>query len=228
MATIGKVSAVFSANTSGLVSGTNAAGSAFRKLSGDVSGMRSGLLKLVAIQGAQLFGQVASAAKAAATAFYNMAKGEADAIDQTSKLSRRLGMTYGELAGLSLAGDLAGVSMETIGKAATKADVAFVKAAEGSTQAKKALAGVVLKPFVLMLRLFANITAGHIIILGFFSLIFIFGAMNPTFGYAVSPLSVIFTVFMSMLELLVAFLQAFVFTLLSAIYIGMAVEEHHH
>ncbi len=87
--------------------------------------------------------------------------------------------------------------------------------------------GVVLKPLVLMLRLFANITAGHIIILGFFSLIFIFGAMSPTLGYAVSPLSVAFTVFMSLLELLVAFLQAYVFTLLSAIYIGMAVEEHH-
>lgn len=88
--------------------------------------------------------------------------------------------------------------------------------------------GVVLKPFVLMLRLFANITAGHIIILGFFSLIFIFGAMKPGLGFAVSPLSVAFTVFMSLLELLVAFLQAFVFTLLTAIYIGSAVEEHHH
>lgn len=88
--------------------------------------------------------------------------------------------------------------------------------------------GVILKPFVLMLRLFANITAGHIIILGFFSLIFIFGSMNQGLGYAVSPLSVAFTVFMGLLELLVAFLQAFVFTLLSAIYIGMAVEEHHH
>jgi F-type H+-transporting ATPase subunit a len=88
--------------------------------------------------------------------------------------------------------------------------------------------GVILKPFVLMLRLFANITAGHIIILGFFSLIFIFGNMNPNLGFAVSPLSVAFTVFMSLLELLVAFLQAFVFTLLSTIYIGMAVEEHHH
>ena len=88
--------------------------------------------------------------------------------------------------------------------------------------------GVILKPFVLMLRLFANITAGHIIILGFFSLIFIFGNMNPNLGYAVSPLSVAFTLFMSLLELLVAFLQAFVFTLLSSIYIGMAVEEHHH
>jgi F-type H+-transporting ATPase subunit a len=88
--------------------------------------------------------------------------------------------------------------------------------------------GVFLKPFVLMLRLFANITAGHIIILGFFSLIFIFGAMSTGLGFAVSPLSVAFTVFMSLLELLVAFLQAFVFTLLSAIYIGMATEEHHH
>jgi F-type H+-transporting ATPase subunit a len=88
--------------------------------------------------------------------------------------------------------------------------------------------GVVLKPFVLMLRLFANITAGHIIILGFFSLIFIFGAMKPGLGLAVSPLSVAFTVFMSLLELLVAFLQAFVFTLLTAIYIGSAIEEHHH
>lgn len=88
--------------------------------------------------------------------------------------------------------------------------------------------GVILKPFVLMLRLFANITAGHIIILGFFSLIFIFGAMKPWLGFAVSPLSVAFTLFMSFLEMLVAFLQAFVFTLLTAIYLGMAVEEHHH
>jgi F-type H+-transporting ATPase subunit a len=88
--------------------------------------------------------------------------------------------------------------------------------------------GLVLKPFVLMLRLFANITAGHIIILGFFSLIFIFGAMKPGLGLAVSPLSVAFTVFMSLLELLVAFLQAYVFTLLTAIYIGSAIEEHHH
>lgn len=88
--------------------------------------------------------------------------------------------------------------------------------------------GVVLRPFVLMLRLFANITAGHIIILGFFSLIFIFGAMSPVAGYAVTPVSVAFTLFMSLLEMLVAFLQAFVFTLLTAIYIGMAIEEHHH
>lgn len=88
--------------------------------------------------------------------------------------------------------------------------------------------GVFTKPFVLMIRLFANITAGHIIVLGFMSLIFIFGAMSPAIGYAVSPVSVFFYIFMGLLELLVAFIQAFVFTLLSAIYIGMATAEPQH
>jgi len=89
------------------------------------------------------------------------------------------------------------------------------------------LVSVIIKPFVLMVRLFANITAGHIIVLGFFSLIFIFGNMTPIAGYAVAPFSLIFTIFMSVLELLVAFIQAYVFTILSAIYFGMAVDEGH-
>ena len=89
------------------------------------------------------------------------------------------------------------------------------------------LIGVFTKPFVLMVRLFANITAGHIIALGFFSLIFIFGGMNLGAGYGISILSVSFTIFMTFLEFLVAFIQAYVFTLLSALYFGMAVEEHH-
>ncbi len=88
--------------------------------------------------------------------------------------------------------------------------------------------GVFTKPFVLMVRLFANITAGHIIMLGFVSLIFIFGNMAPALGYGVSVVSVAFAIFMTMLELLVAFIQAFVFTLLSALYIGMAIEDHGH
>jgi len=87
--------------------------------------------------------------------------------------------------------------------------------------------GMMTKPFVLMVRLFANITAGHIIVLGFFSLIFIFGEMSVGLGLGVSVLSLAFTVFMTMLELLVALIQAYVFTLLSAIYFGMATEEHH-
>jgi len=82
--------------------------------------------------------------------------------------------------------------------------------------------GVLTKPFSLMVRLFANITAGHIIILSLIALIFIFESVY------MGPVSVIFGLFMNMVELLVAFIQAFVFTLLSAIYFGLAVEEHDH
>ncbi|WP_114782028.1 F0F1 ATP synthase subunit A [Botryobacter ruber] len=84
------------------------------------------------------------------------------------------------------------------------------------------LIGIITKPFSLMVRLFANITAGHIIILSLFSLIFIFRSI------AVGPLSVAFATFMNFLELFVALLQAYIFTLLSAMYIGGAVEEHNH
>lgn len=88
--------------------------------------------------------------------------------------------------------------------------------------------GMFLKPFVLMIRLFANITAGHIIALSFFSLIFIFGEMHFAAGYGSAIFSIAFSVFMSLLEILVAFIQAYVFTLLSAMYFGMASEEAHH
>ena len=87
--------------------------------------------------------------------------------------------------------------------------------------------GALLKPIVLMIRLFANITAGHIIVLSFFSFIFIFGEISPVAGYGASIMSITFSVFMTILEILVAFLQAYVFTLLSAIYFGSAVEEEH-
>lgn len=90
------------------------------------------------------------------------------------------------------------------------------------------LVGVFVKPVVLTLRLFANITAGHMIILGFVSLIFVLGASGAAMGYAISPLSVIFVIFMNFLELLVAFIQAYVFTFFSAIFFGMAVPEEHH
>ncbi|NTV93194.1 MAG: F0F1 ATP synthase subunit A [Chlorobiaceae bacterium] len=83
--------------------------------------------------------------------------------------------------------------------------------------------GLISKPFALMIRLFANITAGHIIVLSLISLIFIFKSLW------VSPVSVGFVLFMYCIELLVAFLQAYVFTLLSALFIGMAThEEEHH
>lgn len=84
------------------------------------------------------------------------------------------------------------------------------------------LVGAISKPFALMIRLFANITAGHIIILSLMSIIFIFKTV------AISPVSIAFGLFMNVMELLVAALQAFIFTLLSALFIGMAVEEHDH
>jgi len=81
--------------------------------------------------------------------------------------------------------------------------------------------GVLTKPFALMIRLFANITAGHIIILSLISLIFVFKSIF------IAPVSVGFVLFMYTLELLVALLQAYIFTLLSALFIGQAIEEHH-
>ena len=82
--------------------------------------------------------------------------------------------------------------------------------------------GLFTKPFALMVRLFANITAGHIIVLSLVSMIFIF---KSVFVAAPAGLMVLF---MDCIELLVAFLQAYIFTLLSALFIGMAMPEHHH
>jgi F-type H+-transporting ATPase subunit a len=84
------------------------------------------------------------------------------------------------------------------------------------------------KPMVLMVRLTANITAGHIIILAFVSLVLLFGQNSAVAGYSVGVGSVLFMVFMFFIELLVAFLQAYVFTLLAALYFGDATQEHHH
>lgn len=88
--------------------------------------------------------------------------------------------------------------------------------------------GIVQRPFVLMIRMFANIAAGHIVILSFICLIFVFSDSGDAGGWGFSPVSMIFALFMNAMELLVAFLQAFVFTLLTAMYIGSCVEEPHH
>jgi F-type H+-transporting ATPase subunit a len=81
---------------------------------------------------------------------------------------------------------------------------------------------VFIKPFALIM------VAGHIIIICLISLIFIFGELNPIAGWGASPLSLAFTVFIYLIEVLVAFLQAFIFTMLSAVFIGQALEGDHH
>ncbi len=90
--------------------------------------------------------------------------------------------------------------------------------------------GLFIKPFSLMIRLFANISAGHIIILSLIGLIFLFGKNGQSVGGAAMGVVIggLFTAFMNLIELLVAFLQAFIFSILTASYIGAAVDEGHH
>ncbi len=89
--------------------------------------------------------------------------------------------------------------------------------------------GMFIKPFTLMLRLFANITAGHIVVMSFVGLMFIFGKLGHSTGGFIggAVVSIPLTMFIMAIELLVAFIQAYVFTLLTASYIGAATEEHH-
>ncbi len=89
------------------------------------------------------------------------------------------------------------------------------------------LMGVFTKPFALIVRLFANMTAGHIIILSFVSLIFIFAEMTKTAGVAFSPVSIAFAVFIYLIEILVSFIQAYIFTNLTAVFISQAIGDHH-
>ncbi len=88
--------------------------------------------------------------------------------------------------------------------------------------------GIFTKPIVLMIRLFANMIAGHIVILGFIGLIFIFGTMSIGLGYGVSIVSVGFSIFLDLLEVLISFIQAYVFVILSALYFGLALAEPEH
>jgi F-type H+-transporting ATPase subunit a len=82
--------------------------------------------------------------------------------------------------------------------------------------------GIFTKPFALMVRLFANMTAGHIVILGLISMIFIFQS------FVVAPVSILMTLFIYLIKVMVALLQAYIFALLTALFIGQAVEEHAH
>lgn len=86
---------------------------------------------------------------------------------------------------------------------------------------------VFIKPFALIIRLFANMVAGHIIIICLISLIFIFGNMSAAAGWGTAPFSLAFTIFIYFIEVLVAFLQAFIFTMLTAVFIGQAMEGDH-
>jgi len=87
--------------------------------------------------------------------------------------------------------------------------------------------GIFTKPFALMIRLFANMVAGHILIICLISLIFIMASINQYIGWGFAPFSIAFTIFIYFIEILVAFLQAFIFTILTAVFIGQAFEGGH-
>jgi F-type H+-transporting ATPase subunit a len=92
------------------------------------------------------------------------------------------------------------------------------------------LVGMFTKPFALTVRLFANIAAGHLMILALIGLIFILGKGGSSIGagLGIAPLTVAFGIFVFCLEVLVAAVQAYVFTLLTAVFIGQAMEDHSH
>jgi F-type H+-transporting ATPase subunit a len=87
--------------------------------------------------------------------------------------------------------------------------------------------GIFTKPFALIIRLFANMISGHIIILSFIILIFVFGAMNTALGWGTSPFFILLAVFIYLIELLVAFIQAYIFANLTAVFVGLAFEGGH-
>ena len=89
------------------------------------------------------------------------------------------------------------------------------------------LFGVFTQPFALMIRLFANMMAGHAVILSFTCVIFLGWSMGVGYGLGLNTFSAIMLLFMNLLEVLVAFIQAYVFTMLSAVFIGLAHKEHH-
>ena len=89
--------------------------------------------------------------------------------------------------------------------------------------------GLFIKPLTLAIRLFANLTAGHLVILSLIGMIFTFtNLFGEVVGYGVVPFSLGFTLFVMCLEVLIAFIQAYIFTILSALFIGMAIAEHSH
>jgi F-type H+-transporting ATPase subunit a len=102
----------------------------------------------------------------------------------------------------------------------------FLKAYPAPIMPVIELFGVFTKPFALMIRLFANMMAGHAVMLSFTCVIFLGWSMGVGFGLGLNAFSIIMLLFMNLLELLVAFVQAYVFTMLSAVFIGLAHKEH--
>lgn len=142
MAGMSRISAMFTADTSGLSAGTKQAAASLRGMAGDVAALKRSMSTLTGINAAQLFGQITSGVIGAAKAFAGLASDSAGTIDTLSKMAARLGVSYEEMSGLSLAAELAGVSVNTLAGAMTKTDRAFIEAQRGSKTATDAFARI--------------------------------------------------------------------------------------
>lgn len=118
------------------------AASAASTMDSGLAGVASRLNVLIGLNVAQLFGSIASSVSRSVGSLVSMGKAEADVIEKTSKMAERFGLTYGEMAGLSVAANRAGVDLDTVGDAAQKADIAFAKAAQGSAGAVSAFKAI--------------------------------------------------------------------------------------
>jgi F-type H+-transporting ATPase subunit a len=90
------------------------------------------------------------------------------------------------------------------------------------------LLGIFTKPFALMIRLFASILAGHALLLGLTCIVFLTVHLGVAINYSMTVFSVLLSIFSNFVEILVAYIQAYVFTMLSAIYFGLSQVEPHH
>jgi hypothetical protein len=117
-------------------------GAAAKTMDNGLAGVTSRLNVLIGLDIAKIFASIASTISGAVGSFISMGQAEAGVIDQTSKLAAKLGVTYGELAGISLAAERSGVSLETVKDSMTKADIAFTRAAAGSADAAAGFAAI--------------------------------------------------------------------------------------
>lgn len=111
------------------------AGTSATQMDSGIAGITNRLNVLIGLDVARIFGSIASTISNAVRSFISMGQAEAGVIDQTSKLAARAGVTYGEMAALSLAAERSGVALESVKDSMTKADIAFARAAAGSEEA---------------------------------------------------------------------------------------------
>jgi hypothetical protein len=141
-ATIGKVAAVFTASTTGLTSGVNAAKASLNGMSGTVEKIHGKLTMLTAIEGAKLFGSIASAATDTARSMIQMGDATAQMIDEQSKAAAKLGVSLNSFVALSQAAELAGISQGKVTGAVQKMGLALVAAEGGSKKAQEAFSAL--------------------------------------------------------------------------------------